>query len=68
MIGYAIPIFVRLDFIFKSMLYTPSVIKMDEKNSMEVEDVNEIEEVEAIIKEPLAGQISLFDLLAEIRC
>lgn len=41
---------------------------MDEKNSMEVEDVNEIEEVEAIIKEPLAGQISLFDLLAEIRC
>ena len=41
---------------------------MDEKNSMEIDDENDIEEVETIINEPLVGQISLFDLLAEIRC
>ena len=41
---------------------------MDEKHSMEIDDVNDIEKVETIINEPLAGQISLVDLLAEIRC
>ena len=41
---------------------------MDEKNSVEIEDVEYVEEVKTIIDEPLAGQIRLFDLLAEIRC
>ena len=41
---------------------------MDEKNSVEIEDVEYVEEVKNIIDEPLAGQISLFDLFAEIRC
>ena len=37
---------------------------MDEKNEI----VNEMEEAEVINSEPLIGQISLFDLLAEMRC
>ena len=40
---------------------------MEEKKSMEIENAEIVEEVEVSNNEPLAGQISLFDLLEELR-
>lgn len=40
---------------------------MDERNEMEIELTKEVVN-EEIKEEPLAGQICLFELLAEIRC
>jgi len=43
------------------------VIEMDERNELEIE-LTEDTVSEEIREEPLAGQICLFELLAEIRC
>ena len=43
------------------------VIKLDERNELEIE-LAEDAVSEEINEEPLAGQICLFELLAEIRC
>lgn len=40
---------------------------MDERNELEIELTEDIVS-EEIKEEPLAGQICLFELLAEIRC
>ena len=40
---------------------------MEEKKSMEIETTEIVDEMEIVINEPLAGQISLFDLLEELR-
>ena len=40
---------------------------MEEKKYMEIETTEIVDEMEVVINEPLAGQISLFDLLEELR-
>ena len=59
------PIDFRLSFDYN---YFP-VIKMDERNELEIELTEDVarEEVETIKEDALIGQICLLELLAEIR-